>query len=64
MLFRRCLGGRVRAAEVFGEMIDRIWREKRGVGRLSIAIGGMLRRAAFSQFMRAETARSPSNTEV
>lgn len=45
-------------------MIDRIWREKRGVGRLSIAIGGMLRRAAFSQFVRAETARSPSNTEV
>ena len=45
-------------------MIDRIWREKRGVGRLSIAIGGILRRAAFSQFVRAETARSPATTEV
>ncbi|WP_419198198.1 GNAT family N-acetyltransferase [Novosphingobium resinovorum] len=40
-------------------MIDHIWRERRGIGRLSIAIGGPLRRAAFRQFVRAETARHP-----
>ncbi|EIZ80597.1 hypothetical protein WSK_0876 [Novosphingobium sp. Rr 2-17] len=39
-------------------MIDHLWRERRRVGRLSIAIGGPLRRAAFRQLVRAETARS------
>ncbi|WP_231634509.1 GNAT family N-acetyltransferase [Novosphingobium sp. KN65.2] len=43
-------------------MIDHFWRERRPVGRLSIAIGGRLRRAAFRQFVRAETARNPSGT--
>lgn len=39
-------------------MIDHLWRERRRVGRISIAIGGPLRRAAFRQLVRAETARS------
>lgn len=41
-------------------MIDHIWRERRAVGRLSIAIGGTLRRAAFSRLVRAELGRNPS----
>lgn len=36
-------------------MIDHIWRERRLVGRLSIAIGGPLRRFTFRQLVRAET---------
>jgi CelD/BcsL family acetyltransferase involved in cellulose biosynthesis len=43
-------------------MIDHFWRERRPVGRLSIAIGGGLRRAAFRQFVRAETARNPAGS--
>jgi CelD/BcsL family acetyltransferase involved in cellulose biosynthesis len=35
-------------------MIDHIWRERRAVGRLSIAIGGGLRRMAFGQIARRE----------
>lgn len=45
-------------------MIDHIWRERRVIGRLSIAIGGPLRRALFHHFVRAETARSPSGEEA
>lgn len=41
-------------------MIDHIWRESRAVGRLSIAIGGKLRRAAFTQLVRAELGRTPA----
>ena len=36
-------------------MIDHIWRERRVVDRLSIGIGGPLRRAAFSALIRFET---------
>jgi CelD/BcsL family acetyltransferase involved in cellulose biosynthesis len=36
-------------------MIDHIWRERREIGRLSIAIGGAARRFAFRQLVRAET---------
>lgn len=43
-------------------MIDHLWRERRGIGRLSIAIGGAMRRAAFRQFVRAETKRHPAGT--
>lgn len=39
-------------------MIDHIWRERRAIGRYSVAIGGTLRRAGFRQFVRAESARS------
>jgi CelD/BcsL family acetyltransferase involved in cellulose biosynthesis len=38
-------------------MIDHIWRERREIGRLSIAIGGAARRFAFRQLVRAETKR-------
>nr|WP_240197860.1 GNAT family N-acetyltransferase [Novosphingobium sp. P6W] len=41
-------------------MIDHLWRERRTIGRLSIAIGGTLRRSAFRHFVRAETARRPA----
>lgn len=37
-------------------VMNRIWYERRLVGRVSIAIGGPLRRAAFSQLLRKETA--------
>lgn len=41
-------------------MIDHIWRERRAIGRLSIAIGGKLRRAAFRQLLKAELGRNPN----
>ncbi|MFS0848883.1 GNAT family N-acetyltransferase [Novosphingobium panipatense] len=40
-------------------MIDRLWRERRRIGYVSIAIGSALRRAAFRRLVRAETGRSP-----
>jgi hypothetical protein len=42
-------------------MIDHLWRERREIGRLSIAIGGALRRRAFNRFVRAEVSRSPAS---
>lgn len=45
-------------------MIDHIWRERRVVGRLSIAIGGNLRRALFRRFVAAELARNPAGTSA
>ncbi len=41
-------------------MIDHIWRERRPIGRLSIAIGGGLRRTLFTQLARAELRRNPA----
>ncbi|MFC0203012.1 GNAT family N-acetyltransferase [Novosphingobium soli] len=41
-------------------MIDHLWRERRSLGRLSIAIGGRLRRGAFRRLVGAETARRPA----
>lgn len=38
-------------------MIDHIWRERRPIGRVSIAIGGAARRFAFRQLVRRETSR-------
>ncbi|WP_296681241.1 GNAT family N-acetyltransferase [Novosphingobium sp.] len=38
-------------------MIDHIWRERRAIGRLSIAIGGPLRRGLFRQIARLERGR-------
>lgn len=43
-------------------MIDHLWRERRVLGRLSIAIGGPVRRALFQRFMSAELARNPAGT--
>ena len=39
-------------------MIDHLWRERRAIGRVSVAIGGALRRAAFRVFLTAELTRS------
>jgi CelD/BcsL family acetyltransferase involved in cellulose biosynthesis len=41
-------------------MIDHLWRERRAVGRISIGIGGPLRRALFRLLARAELGRTPS----
>jgi len=41
-------------------MIDHFWRERRAVGRISIAIGGALRRTFFGKLVSAETARNPA----
>jgi CelD/BcsL family acetyltransferase involved in cellulose biosynthesis len=44
-------------------MIDHIWRERRTIGRLSISIGGPLRRLAFAAIAAAETRGRP-NTHI
>ncbi len=54
------VGWRDSCAAADHPMIDHIWRERRHVSRLSIAIGGRLRRAAFRQIVRHETARQPA----
>lgn len=41
-------------------MIDHVWRERRTVGRLSIAVGGRLRRAIFAGMLKLELVRSPA----
>lgn len=41
-------------------MIDHIWRERRTIGRYSIAIGGTLRRTAFRAISWAENRNQPS----
>lgn len=41
-------------------MIDHIWRERRPIGRMSIAIGGAIRRALFTRLLGAELARRPA----
>ena len=41
-------------------MIDHIWRERRSLGRISIAIGGKLRRRAFAQLLKLELGRNPA----
>lgn len=40
-------------------MIDHIWRERRALGRISVAIGGKLRRAAFARLLKLELGRKP-----
>jgi CelD/BcsL family acetyltransferase involved in cellulose biosynthesis len=44
-------------------MIDHIWRERRAIGKVSIAIGGAARRFAFRQLLRAELGRNPTGLE-
>ena len=41
-------------------MIDHIWRERRPIGRLSIAIGGGVRRWLFARLGAAELRRNPA----
>lgn len=43
-------------------MIDHIWRERRAIGRFSIAIGGRVRRALFRQLVRLELGRRPAGS--
>lgn len=45
-------------------MIEKIWREKRRMISVSLAVGGTIRRFAFEQFLRAETHTrlTPTNT--
>jgi len=43
-------------------MIDHIWRERRAIGRISIAIGGTLRRSLFRQLVRMEASRNQSRS--
>lgn len=45
-------------------MIDHIWRERRAIGRLSIAIGGSVRRKMFEKIVRAEVRRSKFESEL
>lgn len=40
-------------------MIDSLWRERRPLGRVSIAIGGGARRAVFSRLVSFELSRNP-----
>lgn len=40
-------------------MIDSLWRERRGIGRFSIAIGGAARRALFGRIASYELSRNP-----
>ena len=39
-------------------MIDHIWRERRTLGRISVAIGGKLRRGLFARLLKFELRRS------
>lgn len=41
-------------------MIDHLWRERRPIGRISIGIGGSLKRSLFRMLSRAELGRSPT----
>lgn len=41
-------------------MIDHLWRERRPIGSLSIALGGFARRALFRPLSRLETGRWPT----
>lgn len=41
-------------------MIDHLWRERRAIGRLSIAIGGPARRAFFGRLLRKELGERPT----
>lgn len=43
-------------------MIDHFWRERRAIGRLSVAIGGPVRRGAFGLLARLEQARLRKRT--
>ncbi len=40
-------------------MIDSLWRERRALGRFSIAIGGAARRAVFGRLVSFELSRNP-----
>ena len=41
-------------------MIDHIWRERREIGRVSLGIGGKLRRSLFARLLKIELGRNPA----
>ena len=41
-------------------MIDSLWRERRAIGRFSIAIGGKVRRTLFDRLVSLELSRNPA----
>lgn len=41
-------------------MIDHLWRERRVIGRLSVGLGGGLRRKVFAAMLRLELGRNPA----
>lgn len=41
-------------------MIDHFWRERRVIGRLSVGIGGALRRQIFAAVLKLELGRNPA----
>ncbi|HQS71216.1 MAG: cellulose biosynthesis protein CelD [Novosphingobium sp. 28-62-57] len=41
-------------------MIDSLWTERRPIGRISVAIGGKLRRATFASLLALELRRNPT----
>jgi hypothetical protein len=41
-------------------MIDSLWRERRAIGRFSVAIGGRARRAVFGKLVSLELSRNPA----
>lgn len=43
-------------------VMNRIWHQRRSIGRVSIGIGGPIRRAAFAQLLRKKTARLTTGT--
>lgn len=45
-------------------MIDSLWKDRRGVGRYSIAIGGTARRAIFDRLLNAELARTAARSNM
>lgn len=44
-------------------MIDSLWTERRPIGRISIAIGGRVRRAAFKLLLALELGRNPTGLD-
>ena len=44
-------------------MIDHIWRERRALGRISVGIGGKLRRGLFARLLKIEQRRSATGLE-
>lgn len=45
-------------------VMNRMWQERRLLGRISISIGGPLRRAAFGQVLRREMANADSGVQA
>jgi len=44
-------------------MIDHIWGERRAIGRISLGIGGAVRRLTFSALLRLELGRHPAGLD-